>query len=322
MKSVGIDLGGTYIKAALIGREEGIVTSTEVPTEADKGPQHVLDNIAKGVLELKKQAGDEVYGIGIGSPGVISMDRTTVHNPPNFPGWTSINVYEEIFKRTDIPCLVENDANLAALGSSRFGAGRNFEHMIMLTLGTGVGGGIIIDRHLYRGATGGAAELGHVIIDYNGPSSNSPAKGGIEAYIGQRFLSRRASTLIEQNPDNPLYKEFQGNFDSMEPVDLYNASEDGNTLAQQILQDAGRMLGYAIVNYVHILDIRKIVVGGGVSRAGDWILKPAREYALERLMKPFHSDFEIVYEDLGNKAGLLGAGSLAFENLTSAKQTQ
>jgi len=319
MKAVGIDLGGTNIKAALIDDQEGILQKTEVPTEADKGPKHVLDNIAKGILELKNSTDDELHGVGIGSPGAISMDRTTVQDPPNLPGWTTVNVHDEILERTNLSCLVENDANLAALGSSRFGAGRNFDHMIMLTLGTGVGGGIIIDRHLYRGATGGAAELGHVIIDYNGPESNSPAKGGIEAYLGQRFLSRRASKLIEQYPDNPLYKEFKGNFESMEPVDLYNAAEDGNQLAQDVLRDAGRMLGYALVNYIHILDIRKVVLGGGVSQAGDWIMQPAREHALERLMKPFHSDFEILHEKLGNKAALLGAASLAFENISVAQ---
>lgn len=319
MKAVGIDLGGTNIKAALIDNQQGIFKKTEVPTEADKGPGHVLDNIAKGILELKDQSDGELHGVGIGSPGAISMDRTTVQDPPNLPGWTTVNVHDEILKRTNLSCLVENDANLAALGSSRFGAGKNFNDMIMLTLGTGVGGGIIINRHLYRGSTGGAAELGHVIIDYNGPESNSPAKGGIEAYLGQRFLSRRGSKLIEKYPDNPLYKQFNGNFESMEPVDLYNAAEDGNELAQQILHDAGRMLGYALVNYIHILDIRKIVLGGGVSNAGDWIIQPAREYALERLMVPFHSDFEILHEKLGNQAALMGAASLAFENISVAK---
>ena len=313
MKAVGIDLGGTNIKAALVDNEKGIVTKSEVPTEADQGPSHVLDNLAKAVAKLKEQTDDELIGIGIGSPGVISMDRTTVHHPPNLPGWTSVNVHDEMLERTQLPCLVENDANLAALGSNRFGVGKDYNFMIMLTLGTGVGGGIITNRDLYRGATGGAAELGHVIIDYNGPASNSPAKGGIEAYLGQRFMSKRASELIVKQPDNPLYKKFNGRFEEMEPVDLYNESENGNELAQEILKDAGKMLGYAVVNYVHVLDIHKVVVGGGVAKAGDWILQPARDAALERLMAPFKSDFSIEYESLGNDAALLGAGSLAFE---------
>lgn len=314
MISIGIDLGGTNIKSAVIDREKGLLATYAIPTNAQEGADAVLDRIADAIRSAASDAPEKPVGAGIGSPGVISLDRTTVSHPPNLPGWEVVHVREELRKRTGFETIVENDANLMALGSSRYGVGRDMESLIMLTLGTGVGGGIIYRRELYRGMTGGAAELGHVMIDYDGPESNSSARGGIEAYIGQRFLIRNALPLIRQHPDNPLAR-FLGNPDDLEPRDLSSEADNGNELAVRILAEAGEKLGYAIVNYIHILDIRNIIVSGGVASAGDRILEPARKAAMERLMPPFREGFGIRYETLGNDAALLGAGSLAFEYL-------
>jgi glucokinase len=315
MIAIGIDLGGTNIKTALVHKEKGILKNLSIPTEADKGKDHVFDRIKLAVDKLMHDTDAEPLGIGMGTPGMVSLDRTTVKNPPNLAGWGTVNVVEEVKKRTGYNCIIDNDANLAALGCSRFGVGKSFDSLIMLTLGTGVGGGIIFNRNLFRGSTGSAAELGHVIINYHGPLSNSNTRGGIEAYLGQRFLSRYASDVIRQQSDNPLYKKFQHKFDELEPVDLYQAAEDGNELAAEILKKTGEKLGYAIVNYIHMMDIRKIVVSGGVAKAGHWLIDPAKKMALKYLMPPFHDDFDIIYEPLGNDAALYGASSLALEHL-------
>jgi glucokinase len=315
MVAIGIDLGGTNIKAALVDKEKGFVHTSSVPTHADMGKDHVFDRIADSVNDLLSLAKDKPIGIGMGLPGMVSIDRKTVKSPPNLPGWKNENVYDELKKRTGLDSVIENDANLAALGSARYGQGEHFDSFIMITLGTGVGGGIIFENKIYRGTTGMAAELGHVIIDYHGPLSNSNTRGGIEAYLGQRFLSRYAADAIRQNTDNPLYEKFNRDFDKLEPIDLYHAAKDGNELAITILRKTGEKLGFALVNYIHILDIRKIIVSGGVAKAGDFILKPAKETASRLLMPPFVEDFEIIYESLGNDAALLGAASLAFEEL-------
>jgi glucokinase len=315
MVAIGIDLGGTNIKAALVDKEKGFVHTSSVPTHADMGKDHVFDRIADSVNDLLSLAKDKPIGIGMGLPGMVSMDRKTVKSPPNLPGWKNENVYDELKKRTGLDSVIENDANLAALGSARYGQGEHFDSFIMITLGTGVGGGIIFENKIYRGTTGMAAELGHVIIDYHGPLSNSNTRGGIEAYLGQRFLSRYAADAIRQNTDNPLYEKFNRDFDKLEPIDLYHAAKAGNELAITILRKTGEKLGFALVNYIHILDIRKIIVSGGVAKAGDFILKPAKETASRLLMPPFVEDFEIIYESLGNDAALLGAASLAFEEL-------
>ncbi len=312
--AIGIDLGGTNIKAALVHSEKGIIEKASTPTNADQGLEHVLTQLATIAKRVSKDFEPEkILGIGIGAPGVISLDRTTVSHPPNLPGWEEVHVAKELEERTGWHTRVENDANLAALGSSRFGAGKNFDHFIMVTLGTGVGGGIIYNRDLFRGATGGAAELGHVSIDYNGAKSNSPAIGGIEAYLGQRFLSTHAWDVISDNRDNELYSMFSDNPEKLDPLALFEAAEKGNRLAIDILAEAGEKLGVAITNYIHILDIRKIIVSGGVAKAGKYILETAHCTALERLLPPMRTDFEIIYEDLGNDAALLGAASLGME---------
>lgn len=316
MVSIGIDLGGTNIKVALVDQKKGFIETTSIPTRAELGKDQIFDSITEQVKELISKNKVKPMGLGMGLPGMVSLDRRTVKNPPNLPGWKKENVASEIEKRLQIRCIIDNDANLAALGSARFGVAKSFDSFIMITLGTGVGGGIIFENKIYRGTTGSAAELGHVIIDYHGPLSNSNTRGGIEAYLGQRFLSRYAADLINQHPDNPLYKEFQKDFDLLEPVDLFRAANKGNELAIDILQKTGEKLGFAIVNYIHVLDIRKIVVSGGVAKAGKWILDPAKRTAEKLLMPPFLEDFDIIYESLGNEAALLGAASLAFEELS------
>lgn len=245
---------------------------------------------------------------------MVNLEQTTVYHPPNLPGWEEVNAAEEITKRTKLPCRIENDANVSALGCLHFGKGKKLGSFVMLTLGTGVGGAIIHNNQLFKGTRGMAGELGHVIIDYHGPLSNSVTRGTIEAYVGQRFMSRFATDMISQNTDNDLYKRFHGNFDKLEPVDLTREAELGNELAIEILMKTGQRLGYAIINYTHILDIRKYVLSGGVSKAGSWITDPAREIVKKHMMAPFQEGFELMVEDLGNDSALLGAAGLAFDS--------
>lgn len=315
MYAIGIDLGGTNIKGALIHREDGIIEQISVSTEAHKGLEATLERICSVIRKMISATSEPINGVGIGAPGMISFDRKSVQNPPNLAGWDVVPLADEIEKRTGLKALVENDANLMALGSARFGAGRAFDHFIMITLGTGVGGGIIFNNKIFRGATGAAGELGHVTIDYNGAKCNSSVTGAIEGYLGQRFLSKRAAEMIKSHPENELFKMFHPTFETLEPRDISEAANTGNALAIDILRDAGEKLGFALVNYIHTLDITKIVISGGVAKAGKWILEPARDTALKQLMPPFRPTFQIVPELLGNEAALLGAATLAMENL-------
>jgi len=315
MYALGIDLGGTNIKAALVHQQDGISELKSIPTQAAEGLEPTLQRITELINSFNLEEIKPIAGVGIGAPGMISFDRKTVKNPPNLPGWKEVHLADEIQTRTGLPTILENDANLMALGSSRFGAGYGHNHFIMITLGTGVGGGIIYNNSIFRGANGAAGELGHITIDFAGAQCNSTVTGAIEGYLGQRFLSRRAADVIRKHPDNRLYELFKDDWSKLEPMHLTEEADNGNILAADILKDAGEKLGYALVNYIHTLDITTIIVSGGVSKAGKWLLDPAKKVALEQLMPPFRPRFKIISEQLGNEAALLGAAALAFENL-------
>lgn len=325
--AVGVDLGGTNLKTALVERDRGIVRRATLPTEAEKGVDHVLDRIAEGVARVARALPDGAVlaGIGIGAPGAVSLDRTTVRSPPNFPGWGTVDVADEVASRVgartvrpgglrpgglrlDGPIIVENDANVAGLGSAFYGAGRVFGTFVMVTLGTGVGGAILVDGRLFRGVTGAAGEVGHVSIDYDGPVSRAGVAGAVEAYLGQTYLSHHArSRLRARQTDQPAGAD-------LTPHGLYTAAAAGDAAARETLAWAGHKLGVALGSVVNLLDIRKVVVGGGVSAAGDFLLGPARTALAQAVMPAMREGVEIVQETRGNDVALLGAARLVFEH--------
>jgi len=316
--AIGIDLGGTFIKGGLVSNIRGLLHEEHTATEADKGPVQVLQRIAQLVQRLQQHTDNiPLAGIGIGAPGTISWDRTTVKSPPNFPGWDTVNLVKALQERLSLtlPIIVENDANVAGLGSAFYGAGKPFDSFIMVTLGTGVGGAIIYQKKIFRGAHGGAGEIGHMTIDYEGPIAYSGVSGAIEAYIGQRFLSHHARLRLINRPHSLLYQLTQGDLSLLTPQLLTQAAQQGDEPAQEILAWAGHKLGCVLGAAVNLLDIRKIVVGGGISGAGAFILEPARRTLPDFVLTGLREGLEIVQETLGNKVGMLGAAHLVFQYL-------
>ncbi len=316
--AVGVDLGGTSIKAALVERGRGLVYETNRPTYAEEGPQRIIERIGDIVEELIEKAPEQrIAGIGIGSPGAINWERTTVSHPPNFPGWETINLHEALQARfgEKMHVFVENDANVAGLGSAHYGAGKPFDSFIMVTLGTGVGGAIIYQNKIFRGATGAAGEIGHMTIDYEGPFDRSGVAGAIEAYLGQRFLSRHARYRLMNRQESLVHEMAGPDLQGITPKMLYDAAVRGDAGAIEVLAWAGHKLGCVLGSAVNLLDIRKIVVGGGLSAAGDFILEPARETLRRFVMPGMWAGLDIIQETRGNEVGMLGAAHLVFQYL-------
>ena len=313
--AVGLDLGGTNLKAGLVHREDGLVEVARRPTEADEGPQHVLDQMATAASDLiARVSKEEVLGIGVGSPGAINWERTTVSHPPNLPGWDTINLQEALRARLgSLDVVVENDANVAGLGSAHYGAGSAFDSFLMVTLGTGVGGAIIYRNQIFRGSTGGAGEIGHMTIDYEGPYANSGVGGAIEGYLGQSFLSEHARDRLVNYPDSVVHELVDGDLGEVTPRVLSKAAEQGDEAARTILAWAGHKLGCVLGAAVNLLDIRTIIVGGGVSAAGDLILEPARETLPQYVTPSLRDELTVRREKRGNDVGMLGAARLVFE---------
>lgn len=317
--AVGIDLGGTNLKGALVERGTGIVLRESISTPALLGPDVILDRIAKLVEDLASEASSPITGIGIGSPGSINWERTTVSRPPNFASWGIVDVAAELRKRvvnSDLLILVENDANVAALGSAHYGAGQPYDSFIMITLGTGVGGAIIYNNEIFRGATGGAGEIGHMTIDYEGPLARSGIAGAAEAYIGQHFLSRYAQLRLLNEESSKLHALAGPELVNVSPQMLFEAAVSGDDAAREVLAWAGHKLGCVLGSAVNLLDIRKIVVGGGVSGAGDYILDATRKTLPRYVMPALQDGLEVVLESSGNDVGLAGAAHLIFQRPT------
>jgi len=325
--AVGVDLGGTYIKAALVEQGKGLLLDKTISTEGEGGPHHVIDRIASLVTELQDHAPDRsICGIGIGPPGAINWERTTVIYPPNLPGWEVVNLREELQERlgNHLPVFVENDANLAGLGSAHYGAGIPHDSFIMVTLGTGVGGAIIHNNKIFRGTTGAAGEIGHMSIDYEGPPDRYGISGAIEAYIGQRFLSHDARHRLLAYPECLVHQEAGEDLIDLTPLMLFKAAEAGDELAKEVLAWAGHKLGCVLSTAVNLLDIRKIVIGGGLSAAGKYIFPATKKALMKQVMPGLRDGVDIIQETLGNEVAMLGAAHLVFQlleedDLTSAK---
>lgn len=324
--AIGVDLGGTVTKAALIADDGSSLKSTRLPTPADDGPGAVLDTIAEAIATVAEARPDDepLAGIGVGCPGSVSLDRTVVRRPPNLPGWRDVVLPTELSTRLapevtealapEAPILAENDANVAALGSAFYGTGEPFDSFVMVTLGTGVGGAIIHENRLFRGVTGAAGEIGHMSVDYEGPYARSGVAGALEAYLGHKFLTRHARyQLLTQA--TCLHETTGRDLADLDPIALHRAAMTGDRAALEFFQWAGHKLGVALGGIVNLLDIRTFVVGGGVSAAGDVLLDPVRESIGRFVLPALREGITVLREEKGNAVAVQGAARLVFEHV-------
>ncbi len=310
--AVGVDLGGTSIKLGLVDRTGKILQKISIDSFAAEGPKKVVTQIKLGIKELIKNDNVKIEGIGIGSPGAIIAEKGIVANPPNFPGWGRVPLGKLIESEFGKRVYVENDANAAAIGELIYGAGKNLNYFIMITLGTGVGGGIIINKKIYRGETGGAGEIGHSSIDYNGPVCKCGSRGCIEAYVGNNYLINNVKKDIPSYPNSLISKMLQNDGTELTPKLIYEAAKMNDGFALKIIDDVGKKLGYGLASVVNILDITSIIIGGGVAGFGKPLFNAVTKTVKERVLIPFRARVRIIPAKLKNDAGIKGASALVF----------
>ncbi len=308
---IGVDLGGTFIKAGAVSKEGSILHEISIPSHAEISPQAVVNQIASAVNSIKGNlSGNDLQGIGIGSPGMVDLDGGIVKYPPNFANWTVFRLGEETSKLVGGSVQVENDANAAAVGELKFGAGRDLKNFVIVTLGTGVGGGFIIDGKVFRGEDGGAGEIGHTTIDYNGPLCNCGNYGCVEAYVGQKYLSRRVIEKLKSYPDSIINKFVDGNGEKLEPKLISEAADKGDKFALQIWEETGMYIGIAIASALNMFDLAAVIVGGGVAKAGKPLLDSIERTVKARVLSSLKPKVRILPAQLKNSAGILGAAAL------------
>ena len=303
--AIGIDFGGTTVKFGVVEGAEIIARAPALTTKDYRDHEILLQAIRETVAELRR-ANPAVEAIGAGLPGIIDSVNGRVYQLSNVPGWEDVPLTALLEEWTGLPAAIDNDANAMAYAEWLYGAGREATNVVCVTLGTGVGGGLILDRKLYRGSQLGAGEIGQMMIDPDGPKGQYGNDGALEKYVGNFQIAERAQALYR---DAGLTKSWE----ECSPLALETAARSGDRIAEQVWNEVGCAIAITLCNIVWLLNPDRIVVGGGVAKAGEYVFGPIRRVITERTMKVFHQDLTIVPAKLGNDAGIIGSAALALD---------
>lgn len=314
---VGVDLGGTNIVTGLLPFEGGPVEGLQSqPTEGQRGPKFVVDRIVEMVngsidatLSARGGTRADVAGVGIGSPGPLDRAAGIVINTPNL-GWRNFPLRDLIANGVDLPAVLDNDANCATYGEWWMGAGRNVDTLIGLTLGTGIGGGIVLNGEIYHGVSDVAGEIGHMTIDSTGRRCNCGNYGCLEAYASGPAIALRAVEGIESGVETLLTEMVEGKLEQITAATVYQAAVSGDVYAEEVMRETAGFLGIGIANLLNILNPGMVVIAGGVTQAGDRLFEPLRAEVRRRAFRAAEEACQIVAAELPGTAGVVGAAAV------------
>ncbi len=310
-QALGIDVGGTKIETLRVARDGTVLDRTRVPTPAEDPEATIgaMIDAAKGLLD------PEVVAVGVGAAGLVDASTGVLRFAPNL-AWRELPIAARMSDALGLPCQVDNDANVAAWGEYRFGAGRGYRHMLLVTVGTGIGGGVVAGRRLFRGAHGFAAEIGHIIVEPNGPLCGCGNRGCWEQVASGQAIGRLGREAAIEHPMSLIAELAGKDAAAVTGETVTMAANQGDDVAIRILAQVGHRLGEGIAGLVNVLDPQVVVVGGGAIVAGDLLLDPARESFFGSVEGPEHRPaVPIVPAQLENDAGAVGAAALALEEL-------
>ncbi|HEO8332897.1 TPA: ROK family glucokinase [Streptococcus agalactiae] len=314
-KLLGIDLGGTTIKFGILTLEGEVQEKWAIETNTLENGRHIVSDIVESLkhrLSFYGLTKDDFLGIGMGSPGAVDRTSKTVTGAFNLNWADTQEVGSVIEKEVGIPFFIDNDANVAALGERWVGAGANNPDVVFVTLGTGVGGGVIADGNLIHGVAGAGGEIGHMIVDpENGFTCTCGNKGCLETVASATGVVRVARQLAEQYEGSSAIKAAIDNGDTVTSKDIFIAAEDGDKFANSVVERVSRYLGLAAANISNILNPDSVVIGGGVSAAGEFLRSRVEKYFVTFAFPQVKKSTKIKIAELGNDAGIIGAASLA-----------
>lgn len=308
---IGIDLGGTNIKIGTFDQDLKHLAKTSVATAVDMGPQAVVDRMAVAIRDLVKKAGVKtIAAAGIGTPGPADYQKGVIFKSANMPTFTNAPIRQMVSDKLGCPVAFDNDANVACYGELKVGAGKDVQDMVFFTLGTGIGCGIVAHGRLIQGATGNAAEAGHMIIYPGGELCNCGQRGCAEAHASASHTARRATEAVRRGEPSSLRQvlDSQGQITSR---DVYEHLAKGDALAKKITDETAEALAILCVNMLHVTDPARIVLAGGMIAAGDLLLGRIRHFFSMHLWKMKTESVEIVFASLGEDAGIFGAAAIA-----------
>ncbi len=313
-KRIGIDVGGTNVKIALVDDNGKIIYSNSVPTYAKMGYEYTVNNIKQAIKDLMKETNttpSDIEGIGFDFPGQVDCKTGVVKLAPNIPGWVNVPIAQMIEDEFHIPTRIDNDVRCAALGELKFGAGRGCENFICITVGTGIGSGIVINGKVVRGATNAAGELGHIKLQMNGgPICGCGDTGCLEAFASGPAIVAMAQDYIKGGKSTKFREMAAAEGGEITPYMVAKAAEEGDPVAKRIFEIVGEYIGIGLTSVINLLNPERVIIGGGVAESGELLLGPIRKTIKERAMVVAGNAVEIVPAQLGNSAGVIGASML------------
>jgi glucokinase len=314
--AIGVDLGGTKMRAALVSERGRILRRLKRPTRVEEGASSVMQRMLDLIRDIISDSPfqfREVKGVGIGSAGQIDPQGGTVLSATaNLPGWGGMPLAERVQEAFGLPVCVDNDANAATWGEKQFGAGQGIAHLICITVGTGIGGGLIVDGQLYHGATGVAGEIGHLTVNLDGPPCNCGSFGCLEVYAAGPAIVARAQKAVRAGAQTALIQMTENRPEDITVPLIAQAAARGDPLASQIMEETGHYIGAGLASLINVLNPERVVIGGGVAQAGESLLKPIEKTVRARAMPTAAEALQVVPAQLGEDAGVIGAAALLF----------
>lgn len=311
-KAIGIDFGGTSVKFGVVDGVNVMDSIDPIPTQEFTSRDHLIAEIIKKIEDLREKEPD-ICGVGVGVPGFVNFKEGVIANLTNVQGWQNVPLRDILEEAIGLPCIVENDANAMAYAEWKLGAGKGVSDMVALTLGTGVGGGVIVNNQLVRGHKSGAGELGQTSIDFRGRVGAYGNPGALEDYIGNREIKQEA---IRKYKHKGIHKTVE----ELTPADLSDLAKMDDEVAKEIWGWVAEKLACTLMSYCYLLNPEAIVIGGGISKAGDLIFSPLKEKLQAWLSPTFYEDLKIIPAEFGNEAGMIGCAVLASVKVCTAHE--
>jgi len=311
-KAVGIDLGGTFIKFGLVGQDGSILKQGRKESGGEKGRGEVLLRIEEAVREALSGARlSEIKGVGIGTPGLVDNEGT-VFLAPNLPDWNNIPLAKIFREKFNLPVKVENDVNTITWGEYLFGSGKDFQTIVCITLGTGLGGGVVVNGKLLRGGNYSAVELGHITINAEGPRCGCGNKGCVESYVGSARIVAKAKKYLKKNRSSIIPKLVDNDLKKITPKIISEACRRGDRLAARIWEETGTDVGVMLASLVNIFNPEAIIIGGGVAQAGKPLFSAVKKEIIKRAFPLLSKNIKILPASLGQESGIKAAAALIF----------
>ncbi|MHB8926482.1 MAG: ROK family protein [Bacillota bacterium] len=314
---LGVDLGGGHMSAALVDQAGRIIQRRKAPTAVESGPDGIISGIVELLREVISVSGAtkrELAGIGLGIPGLIDSSLgLSIFSPNLF--WHNVQVVRPIEREFNLPTFMDNDVRCATLAEAWYGAGRGVSNLICLTIGTGIGSGLMLEGQLVRGATESAGEIGHMTIEKDGPPCSCGNRGCLEALAAGPAIARRAREAVNRGMDTVMVAMVGGQVDRIDASVVAQAARQGDPVAWEIIELTALYLGIGIANYINLVNPELVIIGGGVAQAGELFLAPVRRVVAQRAMKVQAAAARVVPARLGEDAGVIGAAALVLERL-------